>query len=76
MLELFVTKYIQCNVMDYGQQKDEKCKKKSKKQLSWAKTRQVTCIIMATALSNRDENYIKFVNYGAKISHSQKSFHS
>ena len=28
MLELFVTKYIQCNVMDYGQQKDEKCKKK------------------------------------------------
>ena len=27
MLELFVTKYIQCNVMDYGQHKDEKCKK-------------------------------------------------
>ena len=34
MLELFVTKYIQCNVMNYGQQKDEKCKKNSKKQLS------------------------------------------
>ena len=29
MLELFVTKYIQCNVMDYGQLKDEKCKNSS-----------------------------------------------
>ena len=78
MLELFLTKYIQCNVMDYGQHKDEKFLK-NKKKLSWAKTRQVTWIIMATALSNKDENHIKFVNYGAKISqivHLQKSFHS